>query len=459
MQLKYKMEHIFLLVVLIIVCTLLSVAKRSEVENFENTSPYSMDSYSEQRTKTLEYFRYLAPFFINDITILDGANANETNSNKMKSLLFFPTVYDVYCTKINNTANQNEENSRCMNNYIQNIAAPDDSNEDCGTINTSIGAKNDLNSSKIRILNNVYQLKKVCTVLMIEELSYKQGSTDEYILKLTNIPMLTNMMVLQFPQMISFQHHGLYEILNRENTMTYSYTNYEKQPLILHLRKINNEYLYPSYSDDVNITSILAQTMVTLYYMHYVESILSSVPLTNDFKSINNAIYTYNNIHISYNKKTLLNDNNPLSDLINIDTANTNSTKLCRNINISFNKSPTTPNDSVFSVSLVPNNSNASQVKLNVHPSFTKLISSLDTSINNVEVLVKISVVYSMDVLTIYAFYRNIQKKENFVFMTRMHGTNVVLQYKDSDISSQLTTFKGSYDKHIPNMQYIAKLA
>lgn len=468
------MEHIYILITLIIICAFISVtavAPNTHIlsENFENTSPYNFGSYSEQRTKTIQYFNALSSYFISNKDVLNGNDENETNRNIMKTFLLFPTIYDIYCTKQSHSGSITEEDNKCKNNYIQNMSVSDINSETCVNVNSLVGQMAHENTSKVRIFNNVYHLTKRCLYLLgIVEIAYIEGSDNEYLLKVQNNSAIRDLALLSAP-LISFQEFGLYRILNTPETIGATYTNYTngdttEDIVSLHLKKMNNPYIYPIYDNDFTLTKMFENNnssikLATIYYFNYLESILSSVPLTQDYASINNAIYTYNNIHISYNKKQLLNNNNILTNTITIDTSGYRNTQLCTSINITFNRSPETSENNVFIVNLNPNNPAAGNISLPVHKDFSNIIKMLGTSITNDEVIMKISVIYTMDILKIIAFYKNIQTKEDFVFITSVHGTNILLQYKISDFSSENTTFSGSYEKHIPNLEMISKSA
>lgn len=449
--------------------------KDKKDKNKDNNNKTSI-SNKYTNNKTLAYFKYLKSFVL--------SCDNYEYSNRL--MVFLPTYTDSWCkwesTKLDG----------CNNMFINNISFPEQYNYNssiiCNSIDTTIGTEKD--QSLIRVLNNIYSLRKQCIRFSTQYMDQTQLNSlfyntnfssimiidiwegnDEYKLQLWG---KLDLFVLLRPTIISFNEYGLFSIKNKRGSVFDSYSTIQPEPWYLYLSKVQN------YTDDENNNVIIQSLdnkhlmdllndrdvnkvlLSTIYYLHFEETKSYS-------ESLNNKEYVHNTFTFIFDNKYIDSLMTKTQNSSTFNFNNKSTTNVCNSISYTIDLSSGQP---FFSLT-VNNISSSDPIVCDVHKDFTKLIHSLPERlntpfINNGMVSYTIIVTCTMDIVNIVAM---LKLKDKSVFFFNQYNLinpySFYIQYwaKNDELVSDDSILKyhnTNFDiicptTSIPNYAYLAK--
>jgi hypothetical protein len=411
-----KLLFVLFLVALIIVCALLpTTASTHAMERFAN-----YDNNSFVIKKSCAYFPYVSTFIMSDSTS-NPLNAMACPSTPLadcvplKLFKFLPTYLDAMCS-LSDIADQST--NHCSNFYIDNNTFADpimyDSPEVCTTINGAIGQNKE--QSKVRILSNNYVFMKRCVALKIDNVGSLSGVgvTAQYRVACAHS---IDMMMLLRPCMILFPGIGLFNINmfksgnpplssnSSSGAQTSSAINYSNKyrsaakytfdvSLISHVAA-TTPIAPPTNTGNIPLTSIQKSAPVypTIYYFNYTEP-------ADFFTATNSKLLKFNTLTLVFDQTYLSTNASTVITMPTDASANT-----CPQIAFQWNKTTCTFN-------VVVQSSLGSSDNMSVHPDFTAC------AIIGSPSLYHIIVSYTVDMLTIASYFRDLSTSTTSTFVT-----------------------------------------
>ena len=302
-----KLHNIFILIVIIIVCSVLSSIRKCQYKNIEQFNYSSEDSALDKHHQLLssQYWKYVK-YYMSKITTVSGSQTGGDNSSisdneAAKHFMVMPSLNSQYCSTITNNRD------RCkytLDNIVKN--------------------------NQFRIFNNLYDMKTMSLYIDIIKIVQK-GSSDSslfdlYIKNDPQIPHSIEIMLLTNPIFININKYGLFRFIalrsndNLESTLisenTTMYKSNDSYSVIL-VKKVKNDdnrlFYDTKYDGDLSIlkdkittkTPVIKQ-LVTLYYFSHKSDIFYSLAL-HSFTDIDDTKYTFHNLFFSLDKKNINN--------------------------------------------------------------------------------------------------------------------------------------------------------
>ena len=443
---KNKMV-IIITVFVIIICAITSQFYHIEHYVDDKTTANKDLETSIISAKSLTYFPYLSDFVHTNVST---SSTIFTNEFKQQIMCFLPSFADGLCSWIPGKPS-------CKNYFINNLAYTDPyeykSPIVCQNIESSLAMEK--SQCEIRMLNNIYTLRKKCFRFTRED----NASSAAKVIKSEPLPGKSikvslwcnanemDLFVLLRPNMISFGNDGLYKIdyLNPNSTLFSNYSSQSTNNFFV-LVDVNN---LPDNNDSLKIyppaeaTPTKSKNMMgNAYFINYENAVY---PVTSG----NNAVY--------YNTMNFLVDHNYLKSqhakaqpvytetITFVNTDNT-ATYLCTSLVYKFNVvPPASGNIPFFQLVINHPGSSSTQIVCDVHTDFTKLmyenISKTGSSslFSNNYINWHIAVVCSLDLVIILAMFRDYTTGESKFFMTQkqiIDGNPVYIQYKGNNAGS-----------------------
>jgi len=412
-----------LLLCIIIVVAFMSVLRDSVTEEFVTSEEASTLKF--QKEKSLAYFDLLKGFFMTQNTL----SYPITDEDKTKMLLFAPNFMDIFCEK------QGSETAdvRCKTAYVNNHAIVDQTlKSTCSLMNTSV--KGNKENAAIRVLNSMYFLSKVCIDLIITSIT---TSGDGFRIEFSDKVDVTSMALI-CPTMISFQMYGLFRIIQNGKTDNIFTSFYNKQQKnAIYVKLVTDSLVTPSavVSTRRNLpidnpgVAIKQNQLCTMYFLNFEKDMISRSIET----FYNNLTFTYDKYYLS--SQTNRFDTSFTTDM-SIDAPGTSSTFISKRVQCTFDRSSI----NVFSVEIGANNINAAPFTCSVHPKFSSKIREIEKEeLGKQNHQFHIVFTYTMDKITIAAFYRNVNYPNDNLFFITQHfvssGNPIFLQFKEPDLT------------------------
>lgn len=389
------LKNLIILLILIFICAVMSGLRDSAVDPKKET-------FTQDFT---EYFDYFSSFFMNQN---NSSSVTKTNLFNISNIFM-----DIYCTEANTDCNFSKYR-------LTNMAIKDPFlAKDCFAINGIIDGIEE--NSNIRILNNFYNLHKMCCPINIIEVT-TSGVTNNFRIKIDN-SVQVKYMLLTRPVFIELERFGLFKINYGEDTVN---------------SKDNFAFLNISYDREVDRRINILDTSVSNTSITAVSYHLTHNP--------------YNNVGY---QSTSIADPDQLNNLclfFNKDQIN--------NYSLQLNIGNTSSNR-VTSVSLIKNNNNL-QLRLTVNNSN---INDLIVDLNDFRFLItdttalnsNLIIVMSVDKVVILGIQRNSQN-ETFYMMKTKHfivsDTRFYLQYLKTSVANISNSI--CPPKALPNLAHVA---
>ena len=439
---KNKMV-IIITVFVIIVCAITSQFYHIEHYVDDKTTTNKDLETSIITAKSLTYFPYISDFVH---TNLSTNLALFTNDFKQSIMCFLPSYADGLCSWIPGRPS-------CQNYFINNLAFMDPyeykSPIVCHNIESSLGM--DKSQCEIRMLNNIYTLRKKCfrfttsngNVSFAATITSSQSITDKNRkLSLSHNENDMDLFALLRPNMISFGNGGLYKIdyLNTNSTLfsNFSSKNTTNSIVLIDVNNLpknnSNLNIYPPDISLINKNNIMGNA----YFINYEKAVYPISATTTD----KNIYYNTINFLVDHNYlKTQKAKAQPIyTETITFVNNDSTATNMSTSLVYKFNVQPPASGDvPFFQLSINHPGSSSTQIVCKVHDDFTKLmynyINKTDDSslFTNNYINWHIVVVYSLDLVIILAMFRDYTTGQNEFYMTQkqiIDATPVYIQYK-----------------------------
>ena len=425
---KYQLVIVLLLV--IILCAVCAHNHHKEHFSIEPTL---------QNIKSTTFFPYIGDFVF---TNLQTSLTTFTTSQKEQMLHFLPSHADALCNLSFGTS--------CSNYYINNLSYSDpyeyNSPISCTNIESKVGL--DKSQCQVRILNNIYSIRKKCIRLTTESSNFSaikvKSATpvsNSYIVQIESGSNNLDMLALLRPNLISFGNFGLYKIEPlATNSMFASYSSKNTSnafvitpslkiasaPALKIYPNIENNFISMVGSKDLNL-------LANIYFLNHESRVYLG---GNQYFNTFNFVVDHN--YLKSQKSALT----PIyEETITFNTKDSNPA-LCTNLKYKFNITPPTNNAfevPFFKVSLNHSGSSSQSMDIQVHSDFTNLIYSYIKKTDNKELFSNsyiswhIVVVCSLDLVIILAMFRDFTNNTTQFFMTQQAitdgGVSAYIQY------------------------------
>lgn len=431
---KYKIVIVLILVILL--CA--AYAQTYYSEHFQSSS--IPNELTLPNAKSSAYFPYISDFVY---TNLATSKTTFSEDQQKRIMHFLPTYADGIC-------NLTSMAGSCSNYYINNISYSDPydfhSQIACKNIESTVGL--DKSQCEVRILNNIYTLRKKCIRFTTEQSSpgiFVNSVTsinNSYIVNVVTKSNDIDMFALLRPNMISFGNFGLYKIeplmtsnlfssYSSSNTSnTFIITPYsETSPILKIYPEIKNSFVSLT---NTKVWNILA----TIYFLNYENKVYLG---GNQYYNTFNFVVDHN-----YLKQRNSESTRTFTETITFNTHATNPS-LLTNLIYNFNVTPSLIGSTTirpfFKVTLNHSGSSSSSITIPVHADFTDLINTYlkyqptdpKHLFNNNYISWHIAVVCTLDLIIILAMFRDFTTGQVKFFMTQQQisdsGVIVYLQY------------------------------
>ena len=426
-----KYAFVIFLIALIIVCAVLphfSAHAIDAKERFTNSIQYDNNEFVLK--KSCAYFPFVSTFIMSDsvsntLNTIACPSADTTTNMPLKIFKFLPTYLDAMCSLSDLTEKSTDH---CTNFYIDNNTFADpvmyDSQQICTTVNGTIGQSKE--QSKVRILSNNYVFMKRCITLHIDDV-YSIGGVSVAAQFQIVCKSPIDLFVLLRPCMISFPGFGLFNINMFRHGNNVPITNSATQSSIINYSNIAGSFTFhvspitnatnpdvPIFPATTNqtLTTIAKNGPVypTIYYFNYIEP-------ADYFTPTNSTLLKFNTLTLVFDQTYLL---SKMTTDLSVTMPTDAITNTCPQLSYSWNNT-----SHVFKVDV--HSSLGTMDTLTVHSDFSSIPFSSSS-------MYHIVVTYSVDLLTIVTFHRDLSLHYNTtqVTMTQkaMGGVSpIYLQY------------------------------
>lgn len=390
--------------------------------------------------KSATFFPFIGDFVF---TNLPASLTTFSTAQKDQMLHFLPSHADALC-------NLSSMGASCSNYYVNNIAYADTYDYSAPISCTNIEARVGMDKSQcqVRILNNVYTIRKKCIRFTTDTANFSAIKVKSatpvnsgFLVKIETNPNALDMLALLRPNLISFGNFGLYKIeplatssmfasyssKNTSNAFVITpHKNVTENPPLSIYPAIENNFISMIGNKDWNI-------LANAYFMNQESKVYLG---GNQYYNTFNFVVDHN--YLKSQKAALT----PIyEETITFNTKDTNPA-LCTNLKYKFNITPPTNNAFVvpfFKVSLNRSGSSSQPIDVSVHSDFTDLIYSYIKKTDATELFSNsyiswhIVVVCTLDLVIVLAMFRDFTNDTTQFFMTQQAiadgGISAYVQY------------------------------
>ena len=468
-------DRLIFIALLLCIIVLTAIIGRDSRDSRDKTEPFSAPSRGSGSvdnpvllTKSYTYFPFVSSYFMSDsstnnslLNLACEKTGSKLNSNciPLRMFKFLPTYLDAMCSLLSTTEESQDE---CARFYVDNNTWPDpyyyDSALTCTSLSGSMGEE-----IAVRIMNNNYTFVKRCISIHIDAVSTLSGAnaTALYELKLKTGRNYALLALLR-PCMIMFPGIGLFKIClfkGQEDSIMTNFSNKTiTSPCKMYLKPVVTpaapNMLYPNDVMNDNYGNITLfnnkSASPTIYYFNYKEPA--------DYFAT--AAYTNTVARLTLNTVTLVFDQNWLKNnsTTTLSITSRYSFNACTQIKYTWDSS--TAN---FNVTIGASMS-TSGYTASISPDFKALVNGAASRLSSV--LFHIVVTYSVDMLTIAGFFKDLTGNDNSSNITMVQfpvastdtSQAIYLQYEITDINADVTGNAAACPQSVvPNMAAMAK--